>query len=197
MTMKKFALALAALTVTATPGHAHIASGAHGSLMSGLSHPFTGADHTLAMLTVGLWAALLGGNAVWRVPLAFVGAMAVGYGAALAGASLPFIEPTILASVVVLGLLTAIAVRVPTSAGMAIVAFFALFHGFAHAGEAGAAGLVDFAAGFAISTAVLHAIGAATGLGLMRLLGPVTGDKVGRVVGGAAAVGGIALAMAS
>jgi urease subunit alpha len=67
------------------------------------------------MVAVGLWAAMIGGRAVWMVPAAFVGTMVVGFGLALAGAPLPFVEPVILASVVVLGLLVAAAVNVPVA----------------------------------------------------------------------------------
>ena len=43
--------------------------------MAGVSHPLFGLDHILAMVAVGLWAALKGGKALWAWPLAFVGMM--------------------------------------------------------------------------------------------------------------------------
>jgi urease accessory protein len=184
--MNRFLVFLAALTA-ATPAFAHLDPVAHGSLAAGLSHPLTGLDHLLAMLTVGLWSALIGGRAVWAMPMAFVACMAVGFGAALAGVALPFVEPTILASLIVLGLLTALAVKTPAWVGAVLVGFFALFHGYAHGGEVGDASTLSFGIGFAISTAALHIAG--VGLGQKRAL-------FARLSGAAAAIAGVALAVA-
>ncbi len=191
MLRKTFAtlLILAAGTV---PASAHLDPGEHGSFLAGFSHPLSGADHILAMVAVGLWAALLaharGGRAPWLVPTAFVGTMLAGFGAALLGLPLPFAEPAILASVVVIGLLAAIALRVPTAAAMAMVGFFAFFHGHAHGGEIGEAGAWSYAAGFAAATAILHAAGLAAGLLPRPLI-------AARVAGAAAALGGVWLAL--
>jgi urease accessory protein len=195
--MNRSVLAVLLLALSAAPSHAHLDPLAHGSLAAGLTHPLSGLDHVLAMITVGLWAALLGGRAVWLVPAAFVGTMALGYGAALAGLPLLFVEPTILASVVVLGLLVAIAAPVPVGTGMAIVAAFALFHGYAHASEIGAAGAVSYGLGFATATALLHATGATMALALLRLLGDAHGRLAARVAGGLAVAGGVALAISA
>ncbi len=46
-------------------------------LAAGLLHPFTGADHLLAMTGAGLWAATLGGKARLALPAAFLTAMAL------------------------------------------------------------------------------------------------------------------------
>src|SRR5688572_17638361 len=152
--MKRIAIVLAVLGASAAPAFAHFDPAEHGSLMAGLSHPLIGFDHVLAMVAVGLWAALLGGRALWLAPLAFVGAMAIGFAAALMGVSLPFVEPVILASVVVIGLLAATALPVPAGVAMAMVGFFAFFHGHAHGGELGSAGAIAFGAGFTLSTAL-------------------------------------------
>lgn len=193
--IKRFALALGMLAATAAPAFAHLNPDEHGSLAAGLSHPLFGVDHILAMVAVGLWAALLGGRALWLVPTAFVGTMAVGFAAALAGAPLPFVEPVILASVVVIGLLAAMAFKVPTGMAMVMVGFFAFFHGHAHGGELGSAGALSFGFGFAISTALLHAAGIGIGLGLGRLFGDGLGRTATRVAGAATALGGIWLAI--
>ena len=71
--------------------------------MAGFSHPLFGLDHIVVMVAVGLWAATIGGRALWVVPGAFVGTMALGYGLAIGGIQLPLVEPVILASVVALG----------------------------------------------------------------------------------------------
>jgi urease accessory protein len=158
-----------ALSVMAAPAMAHLDPAAHGSVAAGFSHPVFGADHVLAMVAVGLWAAMLGGRAIWAVPTAFVGAMAFGFVLSLLGLPLPMVEPLILASVILLGVLVALAVRPPMAAGMAVVAVLAVFHGHAHGTEMGGAGAMAYLAGFASATVLLHAAGLAPGLGLARL----------------------------
>ena len=133
----------------------------------GLLHPFLGADHVLAMVAVGLWAAQQGGRALWGVPLAFVSVLVAGALAAVAGFPLPAVEPGIAATVVALGLLVAGAVRVPLAGGMAVAGVFALLHGHAHGSEWIAQGsLWSYAAGFVVATALLHASGIAAGRAL-------------------------------
>ncbi|MDF1634722.1 HupE/UreJ family protein [Mycoplana sp. MJR14] len=180
------------LTVASTaPAFAHLNPEEHGSFMAGFSHPLFGLDHILVMVAVGLWAAQIGGRALWAVPAAFVAMMAAGFGLALAGLPLPFVEPVILASVVALGLLVAIAARLDVALSAVIVAVFALFHGHAHGGELGVAGAMPFAAGFVIATALLHGAGIALGLGIGRIAG---GGTLTRILGGATALAGVALA---
>ncbi|RST83433.1 HupE/UreJ family protein, partial [Aquibium carbonis] len=178
--IKTSAAALALLAASTLPAFAHLDPGAHGSFAAGFSHPLFGTDHVLAMVAVGLWAVLLAQatdrRALWLVPAAFVGTMALGFVAAMLDLPLPFVEPVILASVVVIGLLAAIALSVPVALAMAMVGFFAFFHGHAHGGEIGQAGAWPYAAGFAIATALLHAAGVAAGL----LVGKALGGSGGR-----------------
>lgn len=189
--MKKLPLAaFAALVLSAAPAFAHLNPEEHGSLMAGLSHPVFGADHVLAMVAVGLWAAQIGGRAVLAVPATFVTVMMLGFGLALAGLPLPFVEPAILASVVALGLLVAMAVKLDTRLAMGLVGLFALFHGHAHGAELGSAGALSFGIGFAIATALLHAAGIGLGLGLTRL---GHGRILARLTGAATALAGVAL----
>jgi len=183
----------AALALTASPAFAHLNPAEHGSFAAGFTHPLSGADHILAMVAVGLWAAMLGGRALYAVPAAFVGVMLVGFAAALAGMPLPFVEPVILASVVVLGLAVALALPVSPVIGAAIAGFFAFFHGHAHGGEIGGAAFFSYAAGFALATALLHAAGIGLGLGAGRLMTGAGGRLALRVAGGATALGGLML----
>lgn len=185
------AAAFGFLTLAATPAFAHLNPQEHGSFAAGFSHPFFGADHILAMVGVGLWAALLGGRALWTVPLAFVTTMVAGFGLSMADVGLPFVEPAIAASVVLLGLLALVAVQAPTPIAMAMVGFFALFHGYAHGGELGEAGALSFLAGFVIATALLHAAGVGIGVGLGRHAGGRTGRMLTRAAGGLTALGGL------
>jgi urease accessory protein len=110
---------------------------------------------------------------------------------------LPFVEPVIAASVVVLGLLTLVALQVPTQVGMIMVGFFAFFHGYAHGGELGEAGALSFCIGFTLSTALLHAVGVGIGLGMGRLAGGSTGRWITRIAGGLTALGGVWLVAGS
>ena len=192
---KRIALAAAALLAGAAPAFAHVGTGPHASFLSGFSHPLSGLDHILAMVAVGLWAAQLGGKALYAVPAAFVGAMTFGFLLGSVGVNLPFVEPAILASVVVLGLVVATAVRVPLVASAGLVGLFALAHGAAHASELGSAGALTFSFGFVAATVLLHAAGVGLGLfaGRGAGLGQRTGAMLARVLGAGTAAAGVAL----
>lgn len=186
--LKRLSISAAIFAAMTAPAFAHLNPAEHGSFMSGLTHPLSGADHMLAMIAVGLWAAQIGGKARWAVPAAFVLVMAIGFMLALVGAPLPFVEPGILASVIGLGLLVALAIRVPVAASAAIVGVFALFHGHAHGGELGSATALSFGIGFVVATALLHAFGVSLGI----LVGGRS-QIVTRLLGVATALGGAAL----
>ena len=159
----KYSLALFALLayVAILPvAEAHTFGSQGAGLMAGLTHPFVGLDHLLAMIAVGIWAGQLGGRAVWLIPLTCVSVMAAAATLASFGLLLPLIEPAIACSVLVLGLLIAGSVRLPTSVGALLVSLFAVFHGYAHGLELPqAASPILYGAGFVLATALLHAIG--------------------------------------
>lgn len=191
---KRLSLAVAMSTVAAVPAFAHLDPLEHGSIVAGLSHPLFGADHILAMVAVGLWAAQIATDpnrrqALWLVPAAFVAMMVLGFGLAVADAPLPFVEPAVLASVMGLGLLVALAARVPVAAAAAVVGIFALFHGYAHGGELGSAAALQFGLGFAVATAFLHLVGVGLGMATARLA-----PAIGRIAGAATALAGLSLA---
>lgn len=168
--MKHARLAFA-LALVPTLAHAHPGHGAGtGGIGWGLAHPFTGLDHILAMVAVGLWAVQLGKRALWLLPVSFVSAMTAGAALGMSGVRLPFVEPAILASVIGLGAVIAFAARLPLGASAAAVALAALFHGQAHGSEipAGTAGFQTML-GVIIATALLHALGVAGGFGLQRI----------------------------
>lgn len=167
MSAKRLYLSAILLMAASMPAYAHVGIGATSSFTGGFMHPLSGLDHMTVMIAVGLWAALKGGKAVWAWPAAFVGVMLAGAVFGMAQVPLPFVEPGILASVVAIGLLVALAVELPVSAGVAIIGLFALFHGNAHGTEVPEnAGGLEYMAGFAMVTALLHAAGIAAGLGL-------------------------------
>ncbi len=192
--MKKLAFAVLAVFAATSPAFAHLDPAEHGSFMAGVTHPLFGLDHVLAMVAVGLWAASMGGKALWAVPVAFVATMAIGFAAANAGMPLPFVEPVILASVIFIGIMVALALPLPTIAVSAAVAFFALFHGNAHGGELGEAGAWQFAFGFMVATTFLHAFGVLIGVAAGLLLDTAGGRTVTRTLGGLTAAGGLWLA---
>ncbi|MHA7774149.1 HupE/UreJ family protein [Roseibium sp. M-1] len=193
----KYRLGLAAaLSFAATPALAHLDPSEHGSFAAGFTHPIFGTDHVLAMIAVGLWAALLGGRAIWALPTAFVGSMVIGFVLALSGVALPAVEPMILASVVVLGAVVALALRLPLWMSAALVAVFGVCHGHAHGGEIGSAGELGYAGGFVLATALLHAAGLLIGYGanVATRNDPAWATRIVRSLGVVTALGGIYLA---
>jgi urease accessory protein len=169
---------------------AHTGVGDTSGFTHGFAHPIGGLDHVLAMVAVGLYAALLGGRALWAVPATFVAVMAAGGALGIAGIGLPYAEIGIALSVVVLGLAVAFRLPLPTLTAMALVGLFAVFHGHAHGAEMpqDAAGYA-YAAGFMLATALLHGAGIALGL----LAGRLAGLQVVQAAGGAIALAGIAI----
>lgn len=186
------AIAVAVLVPVAAWAHPGIAGHTHG-FVHGFAHPLGGIDHILAMIAVGMFAAHLGGRALWLVPLTFVSVMAAAGVAGTAGVTLPFAEIGIGLSVAVLGLAVALQINVPTLAAMAIVGFFAIFHGQAHGTEmpASVSGLT-YGVGFVCATALLHAIGIGVGLAICKM-GQVYSRRILQVTGGAITVAGVAI----
>lgn len=172
---------------------AHTGVGNSHGFAHGFAHPMLGLDHVLAMVAVGMYAAYLGGRALWLVPASFVAMMAFGGALGLAGAQVPMVEASIGASVVVLGLAVALQWTLPTVAAMGLVGFFAIFHGHAHGAEmpAAASGLM-YALGFMMATALLHVGGIGLGLATGRMSS--SRSRMAASIGGAVtAVAGVGL----
>jgi urease accessory protein len=165
------ALALIPAIASAHPGHEGAAGLAHGFM-----HPLGGIDHILAMVAVGLIAARLGGRALWLIPASFVITMAVAGLAGMAGIGLAHAEAGIALSLLVLGAMIALRLTVPVAAAMALVGFFAIFHGYAHGAEMPetVSGLA-YGAGFLAATGLLHELGITLGLTIDQ-----SGDAFGR-----------------
>jgi urease accessory protein len=168
-TLPRFSMpkVLLALFVTLTPSLAlaHVGVGETSGVAHGFMHPVSGVDHILAMVAVGLFAAHLGGRAVWLVPLSFMAMMTVGGALGMAGIEAPYVEIGIGFSVVVLGIVLAAALNPPVVIAMALVGFFAIFHGYAHGAEMPetASGMA-YGLGFIIASALLQAIGISFGI---------------------------------
>lgn len=161
-------LVLGALLIAAllpTPALAHDGTGLAGGFTAGFTHPLSGPDHMLAMISVGLWGAFLGRPLVYVLPMIFPSLMAIGAGIGMAGIPLPPVEVGIAVSVLTLGLMILFAVRAPVWIACAIVAMFGLFHGYAHGVELpSAADPIGYSAGFVLCTGLLHLAGIALGL---------------------------------
>jgi urease accessory protein len=181
--------ALVALSALASPQAvlAHTAHGDQGALLSGILHPFSGADHVLAMVAVGIWSAQLGSPAVRYLPFVFPLIMALGGLASVAGLPLPGVEVGIALSAVVLGTLILFKCPAPVQISVLIVAIFALFHGYSHVAERvpGHNALV-FGFGFVMSTGFLHATGIFSAFLSRWTWGPLAlrGTGVGILAGG-------------
>jgi urease accessory protein len=164
--MMRFVLicCMALTGVLASPAFAHTAFGQTNSFAHGMAHPLGGVDHTVAMVAVGLWGVVAGGRAIVIWPIAFVSTMLAGFAAAILGLQVPFVEPAIWSSVIILAVFVALQVKAPVWVGAVIVGLFAFFHGHAHGAEATAVNVVPYATGFAAATAGLHAAGIGLGL---------------------------------
>jgi urease accessory protein len=112
--------------------------------------------------------------------------MLFGFSAAGLGLQVPFVEPAIAASILILGSSVAFALKMPAWAGGMLVAFFAFFHGHAHGSESAGLSAIPFAAGFALATAALHT----SGVGVAQIAGASVGKPVMRFIGGAIAICG-------
>ena len=136
-----------------------------GGFLSGLVHPVLGYDHLLAMLSVGILSAQIGGRAIWTVPATFVGVMAVGGALGLIDIGLTSTEFGIAASLVLLGAIIAAERSLPVRLAMLGVGFFAIFHGYAHGTEMPTT-----------AEPALYALGFLTGTALIHIAGVIIGD---------------------
>ena len=147
-------------------------TGTVGNAIEGFLHPLLGIDHLLAMITVGMLSAQMGGRAIWTVPTTFVSVMVIGGILGIAGVEVPFVEYGIALSVVILGVALLAKRRTPEGITMIFVGLFAIFHGHAHGAELGTVTdvmqVVAYVLGFVVATAGLHVIGALLGYIALR-----------------------------
>jgi urease accessory protein len=156
-----------ALTIAIIPGAAYAHDGTNlalGGFLSGMVHPVLGYDHLLAMLSVGILSAQIGGRAIWTVPTTFVSVMAMGGFLGLIDIGLTATELGIAVSLVLLGSVIAAERRISTLVAMIGVGFFAIFHGYAHGSEMPeTAEPFLYALGFLLGTALIHIAGVVIG----------------------------------
>jgi urease accessory protein len=189
----RLSFSVIALSLGTTIANAHTGIGSTIGFVHGFSHPFSGLDHVLAMVAIGLIAAHLGGKALWLVPLTFVSMMAVGGVLGITGINLPYVETGIAASLIVLGAAVAKQLNLPTTLAVSFAGFFAVFHGHAHGIEVPiATSGFSYALGFLFAAAILHGLGIGLGLGVGSLAHSKT-QNFSRIAGGAMAVAGVGI----
>ena len=167
------------IIIFALPLQAHTFTGMVG-FYDGISHPVLGLDHFLAMVSVGIISAQIGGRAIWSVPSTFVSFMLVG-GVLSMAAEMNLtsdtifeyisiiIELGIILSVILLGASIAIEKKLSTKLSMIFVSVFGLCHGLAHGLEMPwASNPILFALGFVSGTAILHLFGVGIGMFAIR-----------------------------
>lgn len=151
-------LALLAAGTAALPAAAHPLHGGTG-LEAGLLHPLMGADHLLAAVAIGVWAARIEGAKAWALPGVFLAGIAGGALLGMQGMVPGWMEGGIAASVLLLGLAAALLPRLPLAPMLAAVAAFGMLHGVAHGSEVpDAISPAGYALGFLASTAAVHAL---------------------------------------
>lgn len=183
--MTRFFAALFLVLLLPGLAEAHTFKGETG-FVSGLFHPVLGFDHLLAMLSVGIVSAQIGGRSIWTVPLMFVSVMGLGGFLGMQNVPLPGVEYGIALSVLLLGLAVARGKRVHPLLAHLGVAFFAVFHGHAHGAEVPEmASPLIFSLGFLLGTATIHLAGVSLGL-VSRVIrnGPETLRYVGAGIAG-------------
>jgi urease accessory protein len=158
-------LAIYILAFYPSAAFAHVERGQATGFITGLQHPWSGLDHVLAMIAVGLWGAQLGNPALWLLPVIFPMVMTMGAMMGLLGIPLPCIEIGIALSAILLGAMVLAEARPKLFIAAILVGFFAVFHGHAHGTELppGQSGLL-YSMGFVIATGCLHGMGITIGL---------------------------------
>lgn len=152
---------LVVAVVLSAPAFAFAHAGHTDSFMAAITHPFTGWDHLLAMLVLGLLAARYRNENAGYLPTSFVLGMITSAYLTQTGALqavVPFAEIGIALSLVSFGILAAAKRHLPLATACAVALVFGAFHGIAHGLELPAQqGLVLI--GLALSTAALHGLG--------------------------------------
>ena len=143
------------------PAFAHEANSLpYGPFLGGITHPVLGFDHLLAMVSVGMISAQIGGRAIWKVPSTFVVVMFIGGLIGLNIGGLGGYEIGIALSVLLLGSALAADKTLNSIFAMIAVGIFAIFHGYAHGEEIPTiARPVPYIAGFMTGTIMLHITG--------------------------------------
>jgi len=162
--------------------------GVGNSFLEGVLHPWFGIDHLLATLAIGMLVVHVDKGSMIAVPIVFLSSLMAGTGLNGSGIWLPWGEPIVALSVILLG-----AALIPgwkyTELLLAVmVALFGIYHGYVH-GTDGLAGAIplEFLFGLLVGTALL------LGLGIWIGHWVEPSSKVSRSIGAAIALAGCGL----
>lgn len=129
-------LVIGAASLLASPASAHHAMGGatpstfFEGFVSGLAHPVLGPDHFAFIVALGILTVVCRLNA-W-VPLATIGASALGVAGHVAGLTIGVSEAIVIASVVLCGAILAAGVSIPRLSWIVILPVAGFFHGYAY-----------------------------------------------------------------
>lgn len=147
---------LALLCLVPGEAAAHLVSTRFGELYSGMLHPLTAPQHLVPWLALGLLAGFQDVRIARWALIAFPAAVCGGVVLADIGAALPQVDTANLVSLVILGLLVVLRVRLPLAAFLGLVGLFGLTHGFANgAPEVSGFGAFLYAVGVTLTAYLL------------------------------------------
>ena len=124
-------LALAAALLTPCVAFAHGGHDLAHTFSAGFSHPWTGLDHWLVLVGVGMWAATRA-TQQWLAPLAMLLSALLGAALNSTWLGVAVTELLIATSVVAVGLTLANMWTLPNATALGLVSLIGLLHGAAH-----------------------------------------------------------------
>jgi urease accessory protein len=158
------ALAVAVpLTAQAHPGHE-----LHAGFVDGVMHPLTGWDHLTVLLCLGALAAGRGAGLALQAGALLAVSLAGGAALGLAFPLAAFVEPAILATVLMSTALLLLRARVGRKGLLSLCLAFTLVHGMAHGQEAPSGNLMAYFAGFTIAGTAVFTLGVLLAQALLR-----------------------------
>lgn len=152
---------LTILIILLLPGmaFAHPGHGAQG-FVEGFMHPFTGWDHCIAMLAIGLWAAMMRGRNHMIVGGGFLAGMLFGGVLGMQMQVPDVLETMIAASTMTAALVVVLALRIPLIMQLLLSTSVAILHGLAHGAELPQQSAAwSYGCGFMLATCILLASG--------------------------------------
>ena len=164
-------LTLVLLFICILPGAAlaHIGISSSDGFLDGFLHPITGLDHLVTMLGLGLWMSFYGKGVAWRISTASITMLLFGVLLGLGGFDVPLMGTLIALSLLILGLMIVLRMRLPMLSGMAIVGLFGVLHGYAHGLEVPLTYLaIPYAIGLVSTSLLLQLTGYSIGCFLKR-----------------------------
>lgn len=156
--MKKQLAVGVLLAIFSTFAMAHSGHGLTNAV-AGFMHPFTGLDHLLMILAVGVWSARSSGKASVELSVTFILMLAFGASLGFFGLSIAGLETAIAVSVIAMGLLITLKIPSSTIFRLSIVSVFAILHGVAHGVELSSQHYAAVLLGMLLATTIISAVG--------------------------------------